>query len=56
MPVMEFFPRQLATTDFYDSGPALFADLCRLFFVVFIDAYKEQGIPIDMVMYQNEAL
>lgn len=25
------------------------------YFCRFIDAYKEQGIPIDMVMYQNEA-
>lgn len=25
------------------------------FFCKFIDAYKEQGIPIDMIMYQNEA-
>lgn len=53
MPVMEF-SSSACDNRLYDSGPALFADLCRLF-CRFIDAYKEQGIPIDMVMYQNEA-
>lgn len=48
------FPRQLATTDFMIQDPRYlqaYAD----YFCKFIESYKEQGIPVDMVMYQNEA-
>lgn len=48
------FPRQLATTDFMIQDPRYLQTYAD-YFCRFIDAYKEQGIPIDMVMYQNEA-
>lgn len=48
------FPRQLATTDFMIQDPRYLQAYAN-YFCRFIDAYKEQGIPIDMVMYQNEA-
>ena len=48
------FPRRLATQDFFIQDPRYlqaYADMfCR-----FIDLYKEQGLPITKVMYQNEA-
>ena len=48
------FPRQLATTDYMIQDPR-YLNAYANYFCRFIDAYKEQGIPIDMVMYQNEA-
>lgn len=48
------FPRQLATNDFMIQDPRYLTTYAD-FFCKFIDAYKEQGIPITMVMYQNEA-
>ena len=48
------FPRQLATTDYMIQDPRYLRAYAN-YFCRFIDAYKEQGIPIDMVMYQNEA-
>lgn len=48
------FPRQLATTDFMIQDPRYLQAYAN-YFCKFIDAYKEQGIPITMVMYQNEA-
>jgi len=48
------FPRQLATTDFMIQDPRYLQTYAN-YFCRFIDAYKEQGISIDMVMYQNEA-
>ena len=48
------FPRRLATQDYMiQDGRYLqaYADM----FVRFIDLYAEEHIPIDMVMYQNEA-
>lgn len=48
------FPRQLATTDFMIQDPRYLQAYAN-YFCKFIDAYKAQGIPIDMVMYQNEA-
>ena len=48
------FPRRLATQDYFIQDPRYlqaYAD----YFCKFIDAYREQGVPIDMVMYQNEA-
>lgn len=48
------FPRQLATTDFMIQDPRYLQTYAN-YFCRFIEAYKEQGIPIDRVMYQNEA-
>lgn len=48
------FPRRLATTDYMIQDPRYlqaYADC----FCKFIDAYGEQGVSIDMVVYQNEA-
>ena len=42
------FPRQLATTDYFIQDPRYLQAYANY-------AYREQGIPIDMVMYQNEA-
>ena len=48
------FPRRLATQDYFIQEPRYlqaYADMfCR-----FIELYKEQGLPITKVMYQNEA-
>ena len=48
------FPRRLATQDYMIQDPRYlqaYADMfCR-----FIDLYREEGVHIDMVMYQNEA-
>ena len=48
------FPRQIAENDYFIQDPRhlqAYADMfCR-----FIDAYSEQNIPIDRVIYQNEA-
>lgn len=48
------FPRRLATQNFFIQEPRYlqcYADMfCR-----FIELYKEQGLPITKVMYQNEA-
>ncbi|MBR1790059.1 MAG: beta-glycosidase [Bacteroidaceae bacterium] len=48
------FPRRLASQDYMIQEPRYlqaYADMfCR-----FIELYREEGIPIDMVMYQNEA-
>lgn len=48
------FPRQLATTD-YMIQDHRYLQAYAEYFCKFIDAYREQGIDIDMVMYQNEA-
>lgn len=48
------FPRQLATTDYFIQDPRYLQAYAN-YFCKFITAYREQGIPIDMVMYQNEA-
>ena len=47
------FPRRLATQDYFIQDPRYlqaYAD----YFCKFVDAYGEQGVPIDMVIYQNE--
>lgn len=48
------FPRRLATQSYFIQEPRYlqcYADMfCR-----FIDLYKEEGLPITKVMYQNEA-
>lgn len=48
------FPEQLAVNDYMIQDPRYLQTYAN-YFCRFIDAYKEQGIPIDMVMYQNEA-
>ena len=48
------FPRQLATTDYMIQDPRYLQAYAN-YFCKFIDAYKEQGVDIDMVIYQNEA-
>ncbi|MBQ9362041.1 MAG: glycoside hydrolase family 30 protein [Bacteroidaceae bacterium] len=48
------FPRQLASQDYFIQEPRYlqaYADM----FCKFIDLYARENIPIDMVMYQNEA-
>lgn len=48
------FPRKLATQDYFIQDPRYLQAYAN-YFCRFIDAYKEQGINIDMVIYQNEA-
>lgn len=48
------FPKRLASQDFMIQDPRYlqaYADM----FCKFIELYREENIPIDMVMYQNEA-
>ena len=48
------FPRRLATQNYFIQEPEYlqaYADM----FVRFIELYRKEGVPIDMVMYQNEA-
>ena len=48
------FPRQIAENDYFIQDPRYlqaYADM----FCKFIDAYAAQGIPVDRVIYQNEA-
>ena len=48
------FPRRLATQDYMIQDPRYLEAYAR-FFCRFIDEYAAQGVPIDMVVYQNEA-
>ena len=48
------FPRRLATRDYFIQDPSYLQAYANMF-CRFIELYKEQGIPINMVMYQNEA-
>lgn len=48
------FPERLAANDYMIQDPRYLQTYAD-YFCRFIDAYKEQGIPITMVMYQNEA-
>ena len=48
------FPYKLATQDYFIQEPRYLQAYAN-YFCKFIDAYKEQGINIDMVIYQNEA-
>ncbi|MDO4163901.1 MAG: beta-glycosidase [Bacteroides sp.] len=48
------FPKQLAVNDYMIQDPRYLQTYAN-YFCKFIDAYREQGIPITMVMYQNEA-
>lgn len=48
------FPQQLAVNDYLIQDPRYLQTYAN-YFCKFIDAYKEQGITISMVMFQNEA-
>lgn len=48
------FPERLAVNDYMIQDPR-FLQAYADYFCRFISAYKEQGIPVKMVMYQNEA-
>lgn len=48
------FPRKLATQDYFIQDPRYLQAYAN-YFCKFIEAYKEQGVAIDMVTYQNEA-
>lgn len=48
------FPRQLAKQDYFIQDPRYLHAYANMF-CRFIDLYKEQGLPITKVMYQNEA-
>lgn len=48
------FPRRLATQDYMIQDPRYLQAYANMF-CRFIDLYRDEGIPIDMVMYQNEA-
>ncbi len=48
------FPRKLATQDYFIQDPRYLQSYAN-YFCKFIDMYEEQGVPIDMVIYQNEA-
>ena len=48
------FPRRLATQDYFIQDPRYLQAYAN-YFCKFIDAYKEQGVNIDMIIYQNEA-
>lgn len=48
------FPRHLATQDYFIQDPRYLQCYAEMF-CRFIDLYKEQGLPITKVMYQNEA-
>ncbi len=48
------FPRKLATQDYFIQDPRYLQAYAN-YFCKFIDAYKEQGVGIDMIIYQNEA-
>lgn len=48
------FPRRLATQDYFIQEPRYLQSYANMF-VRFIDLYKEQGIDIRTVCYQNEA-
>lgn len=48
------FPERLAVNDYMIQDPRYLRTYAE-YFCKFISAYKEQGIPVSMVMYQNEA-
>lgn len=48
------FPQQLAVNDYFIQDPRYLESYAN-YFCKFITSYKEEGIPIDMIMYQNEA-
>ena len=48
------FPRKLASQNYFIQDPRYLQSYANMF-CKFIDLYAEENIPIDMVMYQNEA-
>ena len=48
------FPNQLATNDYLIQDPRYLKAYAN-YFCKFISAYKEQGIPITVAMFQNES-
>lgn len=48
------FPKKLAVNDYLIQDPRYLQTYAN-YFSKFISAYQEQGIPISMVMFQNEA-
>lgn len=48
------FPKRLATQDYMIQDPRYLQAYAN-YFCKFIDEYADQGIPIDRVIYQNEA-
>lgn len=48
------FPRQLATQDYFIQDPRYLQAYAN-YFCKFIEEYGKQGVPIDMIIYQNEA-
>lgn len=48
------FPQRLAVNDYMIQDPRYLEAYAR-YFCRFIDAYKQEGIPVTKVMYQNEA-
>lgn len=48
------FPRRLASQNYFIQDPRYLQAYANMF-CRFIDLYAAEGIPIDMVMYQNEA-
>lgn len=50
----QLFPRKLAAQNYMIQDPRYLQAYANMF-CRFIDLYAEEGIPIDMVMYQNEA-
>ena len=53
-PDKNLFPRRLATTDFFIQEPRYLQAYAN-YFCRFIEEYAAEEIPIDLVMYQNEA-
>lgn len=48
------FPRRLATQNYFIQEDRYLKAYAEMF-VRFIELYRAEGVPIDMVMYQNEA-
>jgi glucosylceramidase len=48
------FPQQLAVNDYFIQDPRYLKAYAE-YFCKFIDAYKEQGIPVKTAMFQNES-
>ena len=48
------FPKKLASQNYFIQDPRYLQSYANMF-CKFIDLYAEEKIPIDMVMYQNEA-
>lgn len=48
------FPQQLAVNDYFIQDPRYLQTYAN-YFCKFIDAYKQQGILVSMVMFQNES-